>query len=197
MSLRLAPWILELLTMMVRRLLPDDAAAFQAIRLRGLLECPSAFSSSHAEEVGTPLETIGQNLAPRPDGAVLGCFVGNELAGVVGVEREARIKLSHKAIVWGMYVLPAHRRHGMARRLILVALEYASADLGALSVNLGVNTSNHAALKLYEAVGFTIYGTERGFLRIDGVLHDEHLMAWMPPDMRAMPQGKFTKEVMP
>jgi ribosomal protein S18 acetylase RimI-like enzyme len=164
--------------MMVRRLLPDDAAAFQAVRLSGLLECPSAFSSSHAEEVGTPLETIARSLAPRPNGAVFGCFIGNELAGVAGVEREAQIKLSHKAVIWGMYVLPAHRRHGIARKLILAALEYASVDLGMLSVNLGVNTSNHAALSLYEAVGFEKYGTERGFLRIDGVLHDEHLMAW-------------------
>jgi ribosomal protein S18 acetylase RimI-like enzyme len=166
-------------TMLVRRLLPDDAPAFQAVRLSGLLECPSAFSSSHAEEVDVPLESIGQRLAPRSQGVVLGCFLGSELAGIIGVEREVQTKLSHKAFIWGMYVLPAHRRRGVARKLILTALEYAAVELGVLSVNLGVNSSNLAALNLYQSVGFKIYGTERGFLQIYGVLHDEHLMAWM------------------
>lgn len=165
----------------VRRLLPEDAGAFQALRLRALLECPSAFSASHAEEVDTSLEIIAQRLAPKPEGAVFGGFIGPDLAGIIGIEREAQTKLAHKAYIWGMYVAQAHRRSGAGRELMLAALQYASADLGVLSVNLGVNTTNTAAIRLYESVGFSVYGTERGFLRIDGVLHDEHLMSWTRP----------------
>jgi RimJ/RimL family protein N-acetyltransferase len=45
------------------------------------------------------------------------------------------------------------------------------ADL--LGVTLGVNTANTAAIALYESVGFEKFGLERGFLRVNGVLHDE------------------------
>jgi ribosomal protein S18 acetylase RimI-like enzyme len=164
--------------MEIRRLLPEDAAAFQTIRLHGLLECPSAFSSSHPEEVETPLATIAGRLEPKPDGAVFGCFVNADLVGVIGVQREVRVKLAHKAFIWGMYVIPSYRRRGVGRNLVSRAMEYAAKELNVLSVNLGVNTENGPALALYEAMGFKTYGTEIGFLRVDGVLHDEYLMAW-------------------
>src|SRR5688572_29853652 len=37
--------------MQIRALTPKDAAAFAALRLRGLQECPEAFASSYEEEV--------------------------------------------------------------------------------------------------------------------------------------------------
>jgi RimJ/RimL family protein N-acetyltransferase len=42
-----------------------------------------------------------------------------------------------------------------------------------LQVTLGVNTANAAAIALYKSVGFEPFGLERGFMRVDGVLHDE------------------------
>jgi RimJ/RimL family protein N-acetyltransferase len=38
---------------------------------------------------------------------------------------------------------------------------------------LGVNTENTAAIALYESLGFETFGVERGFMLVDGVLHDE------------------------
>lgn len=48
---------------------------------------------------------------------------------------------SFKAIIRGMYANPDCRRHGLGRKLVTAALEYASAELGAPSVNLGVTTT--------------------------------------------------------
>lgn len=175
--------------MRVRKLLAEDAGAFQAIRLEGLLESPSAFSSSHAEEVNEPLSAVAERMAPRPDGAVLGCFARSDLAGIIGVQRERQVKLAHKAFIWGLYVAPAHRRCGVGRKLVEAALEFASMELGVLSVNLGVNTTNSAAVALYEALGFVRYGTEKGFLQLDGVLHDEHLMKWTRPGAASTSEG--------
>lgn len=163
----------------IRRLGPDDAAKFHALRLRGLLECPAAFTSSHEEEVGLSLEIIAARLAPKPDGAVFGCFVTAELAGVIGVQRDPHRKLKHKAFIWGMYVAPAHRRLGVGRALVAAALDHATGPLGVTRVNLGVNSANHAARALYESSGFTTYGIEPGFMLVDGMLHDEHLMTWV------------------
>lgn len=162
--------------MPVRQLLPDDVAAFRELRLRGLKECPEAFNASYAEEIAIPPQVYSQRLASKPDGAVWGYIDGSSLAGVVGVQRELQEKLSHKALVWGMYVSPEHRRKGIGRALLMHALAYAKGTLKVRTVNLGVNTRNLAAISLYQAVGFEIYGTERGFLMIEGVLHDEHFM---------------------
>jgi RimJ/RimL family protein N-acetyltransferase len=163
--------------MEIRTLLPEDASRFQAIRLQGLLEIPSAFSSSHAEEVDTPLPIIAQRLETRPEGAVLGAFEDDALVGVIGVQREGQRQLAHKAFIWGMYVHPDHRLKGVGRALVSRALDIAAGELGVRSVNLGVNTRNSAAVALYRSMGFQAYGTEIGFLRINGELHDQHLMS--------------------
>ena len=165
--------------MNLRKLAREDAAAFQGIRLQGLRECPSAFSSSYEEEADTPLQTIAERLTPKPDDAIFGCFVNSKLAGVIGLQREARVKLAHKAFVWGMYVAPDHRRGGIGRKLVESALRYATTEWDIFSVTLGVNAGNEAAVALYQSMGFRTYGRETGFLRIDGMLHDENLMVWI------------------
>lgn len=162
----------------IRRLLPDDASEFLSLRLRGLLECPEAFSSSHAEEVDTDLGVIAQRLAPKADGAVFGQLAGSRLVGLIGVQREMRHKLMHKAFIWGMYVAPEHRRKGAGRALVATALRHATHEIGVRVVQLGVNTRNEAAIALYREMGFETYGTEREFLMLDGLPHDQHLMSY-------------------
>ena len=157
----------------VRRLVPADAADFQALRLRGLTECPTAFASSLAEERDTAPAAIAQHLAPAPDGAVLGAFDAATLAGMVGVKREHHVKLAHKAFLWGMYVAPEHRRRRVGRLLVDAALAQAYAMPGVTRVNLGVNVANAAAIALYEGAGFTRFGLERDFMRVDGAPQDE------------------------
>ncbi|MES2959744.1 MAG: GNAT family N-acetyltransferase [Pseudomonadota bacterium] len=159
--------------MQVRILVPDDAAAFQALRLQGLLECPSAFASSHEEEVATPIATVAQRLAAQPDRATFGAFDGEALVGVLGLQREAMRKLAHKATLWGMYVAPRARRDGVGARLVGAALAHASRPMGVRQVTLGVNAANPAALALYRRLGFEAFGLEPGFLQVEGELHDE------------------------
>ena len=161
----------------IRLLQGEDALAFQTLRLRGLQECPEAFSSSYAEEVDTPQQVVAQRLPSGPTSAVYGCFAAGEICGLIGIYREARHKLSHKASIWGMYVAPENRQQGIGRSLVEAALDYASREMRVHIVTLGVNTQNTAALSLYEATGFRVYGTERGFLMLNGILHDQHLMA--------------------
>jgi RimJ/RimL family protein N-acetyltransferase len=48
---------------------------------------------------------------------------------------------------------------------------------GLTQINLSVNSANAAALALYEGLGFSSFGLERGYLQVDGVLHDEIHMA--------------------
>ncbi len=163
--------------MQVRPLIPADAAAFKALRLRGLLECPSAFASSFEEEEGDTLHAIAQRLAPQPNRAVFGAFDADQLVGLLGLARENMRKLAHKGFVWGVYVAPEARGQGVGGELVGRALNYAKLTLDLRQVNLGVNVNNAAAIALYERHGFKAFGTERGFMMLEGQAHDELHMA--------------------
>lgn len=157
----------------IRSLGPTDASQFQALRLQGLLECPSAFASSCDEERNLPSEMLATRLTETPDQFILGAFDGSSLVGVVGLMRERHRKLAHKAFIWGMYVAPAFRRRGVGRQLLEGVLFRAESIPGLRQLNLGVNADNQAAKSLYDSLGFRAFGLERGFMVVDGELQDE------------------------
>ena len=99
------------------------------------------------------------------------------LVGVVGLQRERMVKLSHKAFVWGVYVAPEARGRAVGMKLLRFALEYAALQLHVRQVNLGVNTTNTAALALYKKLGFKQYGLEREYLFVNDKYYDEYQMA--------------------
>lgn len=162
--------------MPIRALGPQDAAEFQALRLRGLREFPAAFASSHEEECDLGLDVIAGRLAPQEGGAVFGAFAGTVLCGLVGIQREAMAKLRHKAVLWGMYVAPEARQAGHGEALVRHALGYAWTVLQVRQVNLGAHTLNEGALRLYRRCGFEVFGTEKGSLLVNGLPQDEFHM---------------------
>ena len=163
--------------MEIRVLHTNDAASFQHLRLNALRECPTAFSSSYEEECDIPLSRVGERLSPTPDRAVFGAFDDGRLIGIVGLQRESHRKLSHKAFIWGVYVAPTHRKRGVGRRLLQATLDHAASMPGLRQVILSSNAANVASSALYKALGFEPFGVEKGFLMVDGVLHDEIHMA--------------------
>jgi ribosomal protein S18 acetylase RimI-like enzyme len=160
--------------MLIRRLVPADAHAFQVLRLNGLRECAPAFSSSYEEECDTPIATIEQNLAER---MMFGAFDGPWMAGMVGVGREPMRNLRHKAFIRSMYVAPTHRGQGLGRKLMLHAFQAAASMDGVTQVTLEVTAGQEPAIALYESLGYVAYGLEKRALRIDGVFYDEIRMA--------------------
>lgn len=164
--------------MLIRRLLPLDAGEFQALRLQGLRECPTAFASSYEEECDEALSVTAERLAANPMRGMFGAFSGSTLVGVIGLQREEMRKLDHKALIWGMYVAPEFRRMGIARQLVDQALKNAFAMPGVRQVNLSVNAANVPAVALYETVGFKPFGVERGFMVVNGAVHNEIHMVY-------------------
>jgi RimJ/RimL family protein N-acetyltransferase len=176
--------------MELRTIDSTDAHAFQALRLAALRECPTAFSSSYEEECDTPLAEAAQRLAPNRNRAIFGAFDGSPLVATVGLQRQSMRKLAHKAVIWGVYVAPSHRRRGVGRKLLERALAHAESMPDLLQVTLGVNTANTAAIRLYESLGFEQFGLERGFLRVDGVLHDELHMVLTLTSRKPSPKAR-------
>ena len=143
----------------------------------GLLESPSAFGSSHAEEKDRPLPEVAARLAVERDTGVFGAFEGEVLVGLAGLRRDRRPNVAHKAFVWGMYVAHAARRKGVGRALLDEVLALARSVPEIKQVNLSANACNSPAVQLYESAGFNTYGCERGAMLIDGQLQDELLMS--------------------
>ena len=160
----------------IRPLTASDAAAFQALRLAGLQECPEAFASSYEEERDISLEELSRRLVPKATQCVLGASREKQLIGILGFQVESKHKLAHKAFIWGMYVMPAHRRKGIGGRLLATALEMADSLPSLHLVTIAVNSSNVAAVALYEKLGFTTYGVEPDALLVNGQLYDETQM---------------------
>lgn len=163
--------------MLIRRLAPSDAAAWQALRLIALRECPSAFSSSYDAERQTPLTEIEAHLAPDSGRNRLGVFDGPELVGMAGVGRDTAPKVRHKAFIAGMYIAKDHRGKGLGRQLLGHALSFAQSLQGVRQLTLAVTTGNAEAVSLSASMGFKVYGQEPRALLVDGVFHDKLLMA--------------------
>lgn len=145
----------------VRRLGPDDAALYQALRLRGLEEHPEAFTSSAQEERARPLQWAQDRLrasAERPHDLFLGAFRADSLLGIVGLQGRYRPKERHNATVVGMYVVPEVSGQGVGRAL-MHALLHEAGQLPALEqIDLTVTEGNDAARTLYARSGFVEWG---------------------------------------
>lgn len=165
----------------VHRLGPDHAAAWQALRLQGLRECPTAFASSYEEERDRSIDSV-RDMLNKDHGAVFGGFVNEQLQCVASVHRESIRKMAHKAGVWGVYAAPDARGAGLTRRVMNALIEHAKSVLEVEFLTLGVNVVNAPALRLYDSLGFIRIGVERGFLKVDGVLYDQvHMQLPLTP----------------
>lgn len=160
--------------MHTRVLTPEDAAAYQALRLQALRECPQAFSASVEEESARSTAEVAARLAPRDDGSVvtLGAFDADRLCGFLALLHPQRAKLRHGMEVAGTYVAAPARRRGVARALLARAVQHAAATPGVCRLTLAVAAGNPAARALYEAAGFRCWGTAPEVLQVDGRFHD-------------------------
>jgi len=163
----------------IRRLVPADARAYQALRLAALREAPTAFSASYEGERDLPIAVIEAQMAPGSGRNRFGAFDGDALVAMVGIGRETGVKTRHNGFIGGMYVAPSHRGLGLARRLIETALAFAATMEGLRQLSLSVTSGNAAAQALYASMGFRVYGQEPGALLVDGVEYDNVLMALM------------------
>jgi ribosomal protein S18 acetylase RimI-like enzyme len=158
----------------VRRLGPEDAAAFHALRLEGLAAHPCAFAASPDEEAGHSLADVAARLERQP---VFGGFEAGTLFGVAGFAAPAPAKKRHKGLLWGVYVREASRGQGLGRALVAQVIEHARARV--VQLHAAVVTTNHAALGLYRTLGFTTYGLEPRGLACAGRYYDQELMVLM------------------
>jgi ribosomal protein S18 acetylase RimI-like enzyme len=156
---------------LIRRLTTADAAAYRELRLNGLRNAPTAFGSSYEAE---SKQTVADFEGWMTRSYIAGAWLDGALVGAASFYRLDGLKTAHRGNIWGVYVTPDARGHGIARALISHVIAHARTQVS--QVHLSVVTENDSARRLYESLGFTIYGTEPRSLLVDGRYLDEHMM---------------------
>jgi ribosomal protein S18 acetylase RimI-like enzyme len=161
---------------MVRQLRPEDAEAYVAIRRAALMDAPLAFASSPEDDSACSVETVRERLKSGPPNSVIIGAFDPGLVGTIGLYRDQHIKMAHKVHIWGMYVAPTHRRQGIGLQLLEAAIEHARSLSNVEIVRLSVSSTAPGAERLYERLGFRIWGTEPDSLHYNGQSATEYHM---------------------
>jgi ribosomal protein S18 acetylase RimI-like enzyme len=164
---------------LIRPLGAADLADYKRLRDEMLALHPEAFTSDAESEAKKDAADYLHRLGlDRRDGGqfVLGAWRGRRLAGAIGCEREARVKIEHIGRVIGLMVRPEARARGIGA-LLLEACIAEARRAGLELLTLSVTAENADAIRLYERHGFVAYGTLRRALKIGSRYHDKLHMA--------------------
>lgn len=141
----------------IARIAAADLSAYKNLRDEALRLYPDAFDADLDSERARPPESyLGRlGLSETLGGSFLmGAWVGSELVGMIGLERQSQQKLRHSAELNSMMVHPAHTGSGVGLMLIEAAIAEARQALGLEQIVLRVSTSSQSAIRLYERAGF-------------------------------------------
>ena len=161
--------------MEIRLLGKDNLEKYKILRLHALSNNPEAFGSSYEEEVNFSNEKmlskiIGENIR------AFGAFDGEKLIGVVSMLFQKREKMKHRADICGMYVEPYIRNMGIGRHLMIKTIKCAKKNPYIKQIYLTVVSNNTYAKKLYNSMGFEIYGVDKKAIKVGNEYYDEDLM---------------------
>ncbi len=137
----------------IRRLEPHDWPGYREIRLALLEDAPDAFARTFEEAASYPDETWQVRLADvesRLEFPVAAFDGARPVALAWGRIDPAD---AHIAILNQMWTEPAFRGLGLARRLVLAVIDWAS-QARARELQLGVTLGNTSARQLYLSMGF-------------------------------------------
>lgn len=160
-------------TFSIRVLTPKDAIAYRIFRLTALKRYPHLFRADADEEAAKPLASTERRLKESPHNRWTGAFdTSGNLIGCVGFRSEAGVKRRHIGQILGLQVAQQWQRRGIATALLQDAIAQAS-TMGIAQIQLSLTLPNPAAEKLYDRLGFEVYGLERDALRVSGQSHDK------------------------
>lgn len=103
----------------------------------------------------------------------LGAYLGSELMGSVSIERDNRVKLNHKALLFRMFVHPDAAGQGIGKSLVSEAISHAESMQGLRQVHLTVLYTNDRAKRIYTSLGFKEFSREPQSVKINELYVDE------------------------
>lgn len=153
-----------------------DADDFRELRLFALQDAPTAFSADLDVNKRHPKRFWEDRLKPDLHGIIFFAEHEDHLIGMAGIRKGDSSKTKHSAGIWGVYVRPEWRGLHIAEWLMNMCFEWAKLR-DVQIVKLAVTSTNESAIRLYERIGFTVYGTEPQGIFHDGEYYDEYWMS--------------------
>lgn len=157
--------------MAIELLTPAHAKAYRHLMLHAYSLHPEAFVSSIAQREKLPLSWWEGQLDDELS-TLMGAFVDNQLAGIVGLAFEPWEDAQHKATLFGLYVPQTMRGQGLGEQLVQAVLSLAEDEPDIKVVELTVSANSDAALALYRRCGFEQSGLEDCAIRVGEAYYD-------------------------
>jgi GNAT superfamily N-acetyltransferase len=160
----------------IKQLRVSERDAVLALRREALESHPHAFGAAPSEDrLLTGRDTEGM-FGSAGRSAIFGARDGHALVGMAGLARASGAKHRHKAIVWGMYVVPSTRRRGVGRMLLDAVVSEARTWPDVRQLHLSVTDAAPEARRLYDSAGFVEWGREPRSLKwSDRYVDEAHL----------------------
>jgi ribosomal protein S18 acetylase RimI-like enzyme len=144
-------------TMEIRRLRDDELNRFRAIRLRSLRDAPGAFGTTFEAASGWSRERWSKIFSS------LLAFVAVESDRDVGMVRTSPdLEADGAASLGSLWVAPEARCRGVGSALVEAVVAWSRSE-GFGELLLNVADDNDAAIRFYEALGFTPTGRTSAF----------------------------------
>jgi ribosomal protein S18 acetylase RimI-like enzyme len=150
-----------------RKLKAAEALAFRLLRLECLQNFPEKMGTSLEDEAEKPKLFFEEQIEREsPDFIFFGAFTGDDLIGIAGFVRGNRLKTRHTGEVVSMYVKSGFQGQNVGERILRALLETAFALDGVEQAYLTVFADNAAAVRLYERIGFEIFGVQKNYFKV-------------------------------
>jgi ribosomal protein S18 acetylase RimI-like enzyme len=159
----------------VMRLTPADAERYVQLRRRMLSLAPWAFSDTPADDEAVHILQLAELLAQEHHAtfaveAELPPRHGDphpsevdarpRLVASASLTRAKSPKFAHRARVWGVFVEPECRGRKLGKALMHAVIAQGRGWGGVEFLDLGVSANSPEAQRLYESVGFQMWGRE-------------------------------------
>ena len=169
--------LLKLMKIDYRILKPSESKKYREIRLESLQNAKENFGSTYEESVIMP-ELFFETAIKNEDGynKIFGAFDGENIIAICGYRRESSLKTRHRALLVQVYTKPEYRGKKISYELMKFMIEKLFEDETMQQITLGVVSDNHAAIKVYERLGFKEYGLHKNYFKDGDVYRDEKLM---------------------
>jgi RimJ/RimL family protein N-acetyltransferase len=147
--------------MRITALTEQNVHAYRELMLEAYEHAADAFTSTAEARRAEPLSWWVKRIGSR-DGLTraFGAWDHEALVGSVALEFSSKPKTRHSALILGMYVRPTHRGRGVGTELLRAVAEAAAQRPEVRTLALTLTEGNAAALRLYMAAGFEVWGVE-------------------------------------
>jgi ribosomal protein S18 acetylase RimI-like enzyme len=168
-----------------RKLKSTEAKDFRRIRLECLQKSPEVFGTTYQDEVVKP-KLYFEELIERdtPEVFFFGAFADDELIAIAGFVRGNRTKTRHSGEIAAMYVNPDFRGQRVGENLLRALCLAIFALEGVEQVFLTVIDDNAPAVKLYERIGFEIFGVQKNYFKLGERYWNRQFMQLMKDKFR-------------